>query len=182
MPRIVDVLRQHKVAIIFTTIGVILSPFAAVILNEYITITPRMLSGILEDDEVSVLDRILNITEGVKSKANVLEFNDIRKEFKKPIRIEGLDLSNKTLTGVNLDSVVFLNSNLSGANLQKSELNSVQISGDLSSINLSNASLLSADLSDSDLSDANLKDALFANADVTDSLFTGADLTDADFR
>jgi hypothetical protein len=63
-----------------------------------------------------VLDRVLKITEGAKSKADVLEFSDIRKEFKQPIRIEGLDLSNKTLTGVNLDSVVFLNSNL-----QKSE-------------------------------------------------------------
>jgi uncharacterized protein YjbI with pentapeptide repeats len=146
MPRIVDVLRRHKVAIVFTTIGIILSPFAAFMLNEYINITPRMLSGILEDDKVSVLDRVLNITEGAESKANVLEFNDIRKEFKQPIRIEGLDLSNKTLTGVNLDSVVFLNSNLSGANLQESELNSVQISGDLSSINLSNASHFRADL------------------------------------
>jgi hypothetical protein len=30
-----------------------------------------MLSGILEDDKVSVLDRVLNIIEGAKSKANV---------------------------------------------------------------------------------------------------------------
>lgn len=126
-------------AIIFTAIGIILSPFAAFLLDEYVKITPKMLSEILEDDKVSVLDRVLNITEGAKSKANVLEFNDIRKEFKQPIRLEGLDLSNKTLAGVNLDSVVFLNSNLSRANMQKSQLNGVQIYGDLSSINLSNA-------------------------------------------
>jgi hypothetical protein len=77
MPRTVDVLRQHKVAILFTAIGIILSPFAAFLLDEYIRITPKMLSEILEDDKVSVLDRVLNITEGAKSKANVLEFNDI---------------------------------------------------------------------------------------------------------
>lgn len=135
----VVVLRRHKMAIIFTAIGIILSPFAAFLLDEYVKITPKMLSEILEDDKVSVLDRVLNITEGAKSKANVLEFNDIRKEFKQPIRLEGLDLSNKTLAGVNLDSVVFLNSNLSRANMQKSQLNGVQIYGDLSSINLSNA-------------------------------------------
>jgi uncharacterized protein YjbI with pentapeptide repeats len=171
MPRVVDVLRRHKVAIVFTTIGVILSPFVAAMLNEYITITPRMLSGLLEDEKVSAIDRILNRTEGDKSKANVLEFNDIRKQFKQSFRFEGLDLSNKVLTGVNLDSVVFLNSNLSGANLQKSKLDNVQISGDLSGRNLDNASLLNADLSGSDLSDANLRDVLFANADVTDSIF-----------
>ena len=51
-------------AIIFTAIGIILSPFAAFLLDEYIRITPKMLSEILEDNKVSVLDRVLNITEG----------------------------------------------------------------------------------------------------------------------
>ena len=52
-----------------------------------------------------------------------------------------------------------LHSNLSSANLEKSVLDNVQISGDLSGINLRNASLYNADLRNSNLSNAVLKDA-----------------------
>lgn len=87
--------------------------------------------------------------------------------------------------------------NLRGANLDKADLNGVDLSNailidaDLDETNLSNANLSGADLTDADLGKANLtganlskanftkadlEDANLTNANVTDAIFTGADL------
>ena len=179
--RIKNLLAQHRTAVVFTIIGVIASPIVGIVVTDYISITPKGLAGLLEDDKVSVYELALNITKDSKSKAKVSEFNELRKQFKQPITFENLDLSNKTLTRVNLDSVIMLHSNLSSANLEKSVLDNVQISGDLSGINLRNASLYNADLRNSNLSNAVLKDAYVSDADLTDTLFPGSDLTNANF-
>jgi uncharacterized protein YjbI with pentapeptide repeats len=118
-------------------------------LNDYINITPKRLAGLLENDKVSLLERAFNITNESKAEVRVSEFNDLRKGFKQPITLENIDLSNKTLRGVNLNSVIILHSNLSNANLENSIMYDAQISGDLSNINLRNTSLFNADLSDS---------------------------------
>ena len=60
-------------------------------------------------------------------------------------------------------------------------MDNVQISGDLSGINLRNASPYNADLTGSNLSNAVLKDAYVSEADSTDTHFPGADLTSVDF-
>ena len=126
--------------------------------TDYISITPRKLAELLEDDKVSVLEGALNITKTANLKAQVSEFNELRKQFKQPIIFENVDLSNKTLTKINLDSVIILHSNFSNADSERSTLDNVQISGDLSGINLRNASLYNADLTGSNLSNAVLKD------------------------
>src|SRR5918996_2013139 len=154
--RITDIITRYKTAIVFTIIGLIAGPIVGVMLNDYISITPKRLAGLLEDDKVSVLEQVLSITKDSKSKAKVSEFNELRKQFKQPITLENIDLSNKTLTGVNLDSIIILHSNLSNANLKNSILDNVQISGDLTSVNLRNASLHNADIIDSNLSNADL--------------------------
>ena len=90
-----------------------------------------------------------------------------------------------------------LGCNLRGANLDKADLNGVDLSNailidaDLDETNLSNANLSGADLTDADLGKANLtganlskanftkadlEDANLTNANVTDTIFTGADL------
>ena len=185
--RIVNLVAQHKTAVVFTIIGVIASPIVGIVVTDYISITPKRLVELLEDDKVSVLEGALNITKDSKSKAQVSEFNELRKQFKQPIIFEkpdiskNLDLSNKTLTKINLDSVIVLHSNFSNSDLERSTLDNVQISGDLSGINLRNASLYNADLTGSNLSNAVLKDAYVSEADLTDTHFPGADLTSVDF-
>jgi hypothetical protein len=83
-------------AAITLIIGLIAGPIVNATLIDYISITPKRLAGLLEDNEVSVVERVLNITEISKSKAQVLEFNELRSQFKQPVRLENLDLSNKT--------------------------------------------------------------------------------------
>jgi hypothetical protein len=83
---IADVITRYKTPIIFTIIGLIAGPIVGVMLNDYITITPKRLAGLLEDDKVSILERALNITKDTKSKAKVSEFNELREQFKQPIR------------------------------------------------------------------------------------------------
>ena len=109
--RIVNLVAQQKTAVVFTIIGVIASPIVGIVFTDYISITPKRLGELLEDDKVSVLEGALNITKDSKSKAQVSEFNELRKQFKQPIIFENLDLSNKTLTKINLDSVIILHSN-----------------------------------------------------------------------
>ena len=179
--RIMNLLAQHRTAVVFTIIGVIASPIVGVVVTDYISITPKRLAGLLENDKVSVYELALNITKDSKSKVKVSECNELRKHLKQPITFENPDLSDKTLTRVNLDSVIILHSNLSNANLEKSTLDNVQISGDLSGINLRNASLYNADLRNSNLSNAVLEDAYVSDADLTDTLFSDADLTNANF-
>ena len=180
--RIVNLVAQHKTAVVFTIIGVIASPIVGIVVTDYISITPKRLPELLEDDKVSVLERALNITKDSKSKAQVSEFNELRKQFKQQIIFENLDLSNKTLTKIKLDSVIPLHSNFSNSDLERSTLDNVQISGDLSGINLRNASLYNADLTGPNLSNSVLKDAYVSEADLTDTHFPGADLTSVDFQ
>ncbi len=153
--------------------GKLLNKLRSVMLNDYISITPTRLAGLLEDDKVSVLERALNITKDTKSKAKVSEFNELRKEFKQPI-------TNKTLTGINLESVIILHSNLSNTNLENSQLTNVQISGDVSNINLRYANLSNADLTNAVLVNADLRNADLDNADLTSAYLLTADLSNAD--
>ena len=74
-------------------IGLILGPIVGVLLNDYIAVTPARLTRLLENGDVD-------------------GFNDLRAQFKQQISFERIELSNKNLSGVNLDSVILLNSNL----------------------------------------------------------------------
>ena len=59
----------------------IAGPIVGVLLNDYITVTPKRLAGLLEDNKVSILELVIfGTTVESKSKAKVLEFNEIRKE------------------------------------------------------------------------------------------------------
>jgi hypothetical protein len=84
--RIKDIITQHKTAIVFTIIGLIAGPIVGATINDYISINPKRLASLLEDDRVSVFEQVLNITKDSKSKAKVSEFNELRKQFKQPIR------------------------------------------------------------------------------------------------
>jgi uncharacterized protein YjbI with pentapeptide repeats len=180
--RLVDAIAQHKTAAVTMVIGLIAGPIVGVTLNDYINITPKRLAGLLEDDKVSVLEQVLlNITKDSKAKAKVLEFNELRKQFKQPITLESLDLSNKTLTGVNLDSVIILHSNLSNINLGGSSLRNADLSNaDLSNANLTHADLFTAKLAGALLPNANLTNAILHIADLTNSDLRGIDLTGAE--
>jgi uncharacterized protein YjbI with pentapeptide repeats len=121
-------------------VGVIAPPVIGTTLNDSVSVTPSRLASLLEN-------------------GNISEFNNERKQIKQQIVFEGIDLSNKDLNGVNLESLVMLHSNLFNTNLENSSLKDVQISGNLSNINLRNAEILNADLRESDLSDVNLTNA-----------------------
>jgi uncharacterized protein YjbI with pentapeptide repeats len=140
--RVINTITQHKTAIVFTIIGLIAGPIVGAMLVDYISITPSRLVKHLENGEVS-------------------QFNNERKQLKQHIVFEGIDLSNKDLNGVNLQSLIILHSNLTNTNLENSILDNVQICSDLSDINLRNASLFNADLTDSNLSNADLTDTFF---------------------
>ena len=139
--RIRHLVADNKKTAITMIIGLIAGPIIGAILIDYVSIRPKRLAGLLEHDEVSVVERVLNITESSKSKANVLEFNELRSQFKQPVRLENIDLSNRTLSGANLDSLIITDSNLSNTNLENSILDNAQISGDLSNVILRNANL-----------------------------------------
>jgi uncharacterized protein YjbI with pentapeptide repeats len=177
--RLTNLIAQHKTAAITMIIGLIAGPIVAVMLNDYISVTPKRLAGLLEDDKVSVLERGLNITKDSKANAKVTEFNELRKQYRQPITLENLDLSNKSLNGVNLESVIILNSNLSSANLENSNLENSRISGDMSDINLRNASLSNVDLASAHLSNADLSRADLPNANLPNANLPNANLENA---
>ena len=121
-------------------VGLFPAPIVGVTLNDSSSITPTKLANLLEN-------------------GNISEFNNERKQFKQQIVFESIDLSNKDLYGMDLQSLVMLHSNLSNTNLENSLLTDVRFSGDLSDINLRNANLSNADVRDSDLGNANLTNA-----------------------
>ena len=49
--RIVNLVAQHKTAVVFTIIGVFASPIVGIVVTDYISITPKRL--VEEDDKVS---------------------------------------------------------------------------------------------------------------------------------
>jgi uncharacterized protein YjbI with pentapeptide repeats len=161
--RVINTIKQHKTAIVFTIIGLIAGPIVGAMLVDYISITPNRLVKHLENGEVS-------------------QFNNERKQLKQHIVFEGIDLSNKDLNGVNLQSLIILHSNLTNTNLENSILDDVQISGDLSDINLRNTSLFNADLTDADLSNADLIYADVSNADLTNTDLRSSNLTNANLN
>ena len=80
-------------------IGLIARPIVGVLLNDYIAVMPARLTRLLEYGDV----------EG---------FNDLRAQFKQQISFERIDYSNKNLSGVNLDSLILIHSNLFNTNLE----------------------------------------------------------------
>jgi uncharacterized protein YjbI with pentapeptide repeats len=118
--RIRHAIADNKKTAITLIVGLIAGPIVGAILIDYVSITPKRLAGLLEHDEVSVTEQVLNITESSKSKTQVSEFNELRKQFKQQVRLENLDLSNRTLSGANLDSLIITDSNLSNTNLENS--------------------------------------------------------------
>lgn len=111
---------------------------------------------------------LLNTTKESKAKAGISEFNELRKAYKQPITFQELDLSNKSLSGVNLNSVIILDSNISATDLSNSSLQNVRISGDFSNTNLRESILHNADLSDASLGRADLTDAYLYDVILTD--------------
>lgn len=83
-------------------------------------------------------------------------------EAKKP-NLQGADLGNKKLMGVNLEGADLTDADLSLAYLIRA--------------NLSEANLTNADLSGAVLSEANLKGANLSGAELEDAYLHGADLT-----
>ena len=55
--RIKSIITQHKTAIVFTIIGLIAGPIVGAMINEYITITPKRLAGLLEDTKLGFLSK-----------------------------------------------------------------------------------------------------------------------------
>jgi uncharacterized protein YjbI with pentapeptide repeats len=120
--RIVKLISQHKTAAVIMVIGLIAGPIVGAMLVDHVSITPNRLVKLLENGDVS-------------------EFNNERKQIKQQIAFERIDLSNKVLNGADLQSLIILHSHLSNTNLFNSLLANVQISGDLSNINLEYANL-----------------------------------------
>jgi uncharacterized protein YjbI with pentapeptide repeats len=79
-------------------VGLIAAPIVGVTLNDSISVTPSRLASLLEN-------------------SNISEFNNERKQLKQQIVFESIDLSNKDLSGVDLQSLIILHSNLSNTNL-----------------------------------------------------------------
>jgi uncharacterized membrane-anchored protein YhcB (DUF1043 family) len=71
-PRIVNLVAQHKTAVVFTIIGLIAGLIVGVMLNDYITTTPKRLAALLEDDKVSISERALNVTKDSPSISELL--------------------------------------------------------------------------------------------------------------
>jgi uncharacterized protein YjbI with pentapeptide repeats len=83
------------VTAVTTTVGLIAAPIVGVTLNDSVSsITPAKLASLLEN-------------------GNISEFNNERNQIKQEIVFESIDLSNKDLNGVNLESLILLHSNLS---------------------------------------------------------------------
>ena len=91
------------VAAVTTIVSLIAAPIVGIMLNDSISITPTKLASLLEN-------------------GNISEFNDERKQIKQQIVFESIDLSNKDLNGVDLQSLIMLHSNLSNTNLENSSL------------------------------------------------------------
>ena len=91
--------RAQKKTAIPMIIGLIARPIVGVLLNDYIAVMPARLTRLLEYGDV----------EG---------FNDLRAQFKQQISFERIDYSNKNLSGVNLDSVILIHSNLFNTKLE----------------------------------------------------------------
>jgi hypothetical protein len=81
------------IATLLTIVTLIAGPVIASMLEDHINITPNRLVKLLENGEVS-------------------KFNDDRKKVKQQIVFEGIDVSNRNLSGVNLKSLTILHSNL----------------------------------------------------------------------
>jgi hypothetical protein len=50
---VMNILAQHRTAVVFTIIGVIASPIVGIVVTDYISITPKRLADLLENDLVS---------------------------------------------------------------------------------------------------------------------------------
>jgi hypothetical protein len=79
--RILNLIAQHRTAAVTMIIGLIAGPIVGVMLIDYISITPNRLIRHLEAGDVST-------------------FNDDRRQVKRQIVFEGINLSNENLTGV----------------------------------------------------------------------------------
>ena len=84
--------------------------------------SPQRLGGLLKDDKIQ-------------------DFNNLRKQMNVKKEIDEVDLSGKNLKGANLKSLILTNVNLSNADLSNTNLENLKVSGDLSDINMYNASL-----------------------------------------
>ncbi len=115
-------------------------------------------------------------------------------ECERPVYLEDLDLSKKTLgeeanlIRANLSDANLRRADLSGAKLRSANLSGADLSGadlrraKLSYANLSDAELSYANLSDAELRSAKLSDAKLSDADLSGANLRSADLSDADLR
>ena len=87
-------------------LGLILPPYTDPILDP--SMTPQKLAGYLENGEI-------------------FDFNTKRGELKEEIKFESIDLTNKTLSNVDLKSLIMLNSNLSNSNLENLKFRKLSI-------------------------------------------------------
>lgn len=111
----------------------------------------------------------------------------------KQARLEGADLSNVDLSGVNLQKAVLASCDLGdaclyGADLQEAHLGKATLTGTvltfakLHKANLVEANLERAHLDRCDLSCAYLRDAILSRSNLSESDLQGADLVSSDFQ
>ncbi len=108
----------------------------------------------------------------MRGEETVTKSNGSKKtKCERPVYLEGLDLSKKTLKK---------KADLSGANLSGANLRDANLSGaNLDDVDLSDANLSDANLRDANLSGANLDDAKLFDAKLFDANLSGADLFNA---
>ncbi|HSF51062.1 MAG TPA: pentapeptide repeat-containing protein [Nitrososphaeraceae archaeon] len=146
------------IATIFLIIGIAIQQ---PIINDIYSMTPTKLAGFLEKDDVNVTER--------------------DKLLKEEVKFESIDLSYKNFSGVDLRSLIALNSKIFNLTLEGSHLENFQFSGNLSNTNMSNLLYFTgADLKKVNLTEANLATANLYDTNLTDADLTSADLTDAD--
>lgn len=161
------------IAIVFLIVGgIITAPTFIKYFDN--SITPQKLAGFLEKYDI-----------------NLTKINAERDKLKEKIKFESIDPSNKNFSGIDLRSLIVLNSKIFNSTLEGSHLENFQFSGNLSNTNMSNLlyftgadlnkkfNLTKANLATANLYGTNLTDADLNSADLTDADLTHADLTNA---
>jgi uncharacterized protein YjbI with pentapeptide repeats len=161
------------IAIVFLIVGgIITAPTFIKYFDN--SITPQKLAGFLEKYDI-----------------NLTKINAERDKLKEKIKFESIDPSNKNFSGIDLRSLIVLNSKIFNSTLEGSHLENFQFSGNLSNTNMSNLlyftgadlnkkfNLTKANQATANLYGTNLTDADLNSADLTDADLTHADLTNA---
>ena len=108
------------IAIVFLIVGgIITAPTFSKYFDNSIT-SQKLAAEFLEKDDV-----------------NITKINAERDKLKEKVKLEAIDLSNKNLSGVDLKSLIMLNSKIFNSILADLHLENFQFSGNLSNTNMS---------------------------------------------